>query len=140
MAYTTQTDIEVLIPPDKLLELADDDNDGDVDAGILNPIIADVDGLIDGFCQAKYTVPFITVPAIIKSISKDLTCFRLYQRKVLVETPEAVLSLQKNAMKLLEKIASGELALGVTVPDTGVIRTNKTSDDRTFPKSVLDQY
>ena len=142
MPYCTQTDIETVIPLNEIIQMTNDTPGGTtVDESILTGIIAVADGIIDGYLQARYsTLPLSPVPVIIKEISKELSAYKLYQRRV-SELPESVRDMYKNSMRLLEKISSGQISLGITtVVDTSKIVSNKTSEDRMFNQSLLDQY
>jgi len=72
MAYCTQNDIELAISEDVLTQLTDDENAGSVDSDIVAAAIATADSEIDGYCAVKYTVPFTTVPAIVKALSLEI--------------------------------------------------------------------
>lgn len=141
MPYCNQTDIEALVPQTRLIELTNDDPEGtSVDTDILEAVQSGADGIIDGYLASRYEVPLSTVPVMIRELSKDITAYKLYQRRTL-EIPETISALYKNAIKLLQDISTGVVSLGVSsVPDNSKIRVNKTSDDRLFNKSTLDQY
>ncbi|NIA28040.1 MAG: DUF1320 domain-containing protein, partial [Desulfobulbaceae bacterium] len=57
------------MPSTESIQLSDDDADGVADAAVVAEAIASADGDIHGYCQKRYTVPFATVPEIIKNIS-----------------------------------------------------------------------
>lgn len=141
MPYCTQTDIEALVPTQRLVELTNDEADGTtVDEDVLLSVQEGADGIIDGYLASRYEVPLTTVPVMIREISKDLTAYKLFQRRAL-EIPETVNALYRNSIKLLQDISTGVVSIGVSsVTDNSKVRINKTADDRLFNKNVLDQF
>ena len=85
--YSTLTDIKKLIPEDTVIQLTDDENTGAVVESRVTEAIAQADAEIDSYCGGKYSVPFTTVPDIVKKISVDIAIYNLYSRKV-EEIPE----------------------------------------------------
>lgn len=135
--YSTLDDIKKQIPAETIIQLTDDDQVGitvemivaalagttdplqDADltaaaesaAGYITEAIASADSEIDGYCSVKYSVPFATVPAIIKKVSADLAIYNLYARRV--ETmPEVRADSRKNSIALLKDISRGLVKLG----------------------------
>ena len=142
MAYSTLTDIKKLIPEGSIIQLTDDENLGAVNQARVDEAIAQADAEIDSYCGSKYTVPFTTVPDIVKKISVDIAIYNLYSRRV-EEIPETRADRYKNAIRQLEGIAKGLISIGesITPPaETGGPEANKTDDDRTFTKDNLGNY
>ncbi|MCL4492330.1 MAG: DUF1320 domain-containing protein [Nitrospirae bacterium] len=142
MPYCTLDDLKKAIPESSIIQLTDDAGLGVVDQAKVDDAIAYADQLIDGYLRGRYTLPLSTVPGLIKTLSVDLAIFHLYGRKSDDEFPDAVMARYKNAIKLLEQIQKGLISLGIETSTTGTgsYKTNKTSDDRTFNKDVLDTY
>jgi phage gp36-like protein len=80
MAYCTQTDIGKLIPEQELAELTAESS-STPDSNLVTEAIAMADTEIYSYLGVKYTVPFVTVPARIKSISEDSVIYYLYTRR-----------------------------------------------------------
>ena len=57
----------------------------------------------------RYTLPFLDTPGLIRKISVDLAVFCLYSRKG--EPPETRTVQYEEALRLLDKIGSGEVKL-----------------------------
>src|SRR3990167_2072302 len=142
MPYSTLTDMKKLIPETAIIQLTDDENTGSSDLARVDEAIAQSDAEIDSYCGGRYTVPFTTVPDIVKKISVDIAIYNLYSRRV-EEIPETRAERYKNAMRQLEGIASGKITIGepdADVPESGGVKTNTTADDRIFTKDKLSGF
>ena len=80
MAYCTQDDIEKLLPEDTVDQLTDDEGTGAQVAARVSEAIAQADAEIDAWCGSRYSIPFTTVPDIIKKCSVDIAIYNLYSR------------------------------------------------------------
>lgn len=142
MAYSLLADILKLFPEEVVIQLTDDEGLGVVNQTRIDEAIAGADAEIDSYCGSRYTVPFTTVPDIVKKISVDIAIYNLYSRRV-EEISETRADRYKNAIRQLEGIAKGTISIGesVTPPaETGGAETNKTEEDRTFTKDNLEGY
>ncbi|MEW5745278.1 MAG: DUF1320 domain-containing protein [Nitrospirota bacterium] len=143
MPYSTLDDLKKPLPEKNIIELTDDDGLGVVDQTKVDEAIAYADQLIDGYLRGRYSLPLSTVPGLIKQLSVDLAIFHLYGRRFEMELPEGIMARYKNAIKLLEQIQKGLISLGIESASTGsqgIYKSNKTSDDRTFSKDILDTF
>lgn len=139
--YATQTDLQNRLETRHLVELADDDGDGQPDPAVLDACIADADSLIDSCLRARYTIPFSPVPPLLRKLSADLAIASLFARRREAASPTHEQRAQ-TARDLLRALASGEIQLA----DTGSLATNvlpqSTTLDRsrTFDSETLDPY
>ena len=137
--YCALSDILKQIPEEVILQLTDDANMGVVNQEVVDEAIANAGAVIDGYCSARYTIPFATVPAIIKPIAVDLAVYNLYARRV--ETmPDVREANQKNAIKLLSDISRGTIRLGAEAATAGVQPQQSpmvTSATRIFTRNKL---
>jgi phage gp36-like protein len=119
--YCTFTDIERKISRTMMAQLTNDTANATIgDAVVLDSILTDVDTLIDSKCGILYTVPFTTVPDLIKDIATDLACFKAMQRRpVNMEIPKAWTEINKDAMQQLQDIGEGK----VNLPTTATLAT-----------------
>ena len=137
--YCALADILKQIPEEVILQLTDDANMGVVNQEVVDEAIANAGAVIDGYCSARYTIPFATVPAIIKPIAVDLAVYNLYARRV--ETmPDVREANQKNAIKLLSDISKGAIRLGaeaVTAATSTQQSPQVTSNGRLFSRDKM---
>lgn len=113
--YLTLDLLKEGIDEDKLIQLTDDDGLGVVNQGRIDAAIATAQGEVDGYLQERYTIPLNPVPALILGACRDITIYNLYSRKM-EELPETRQKRYDNAVKLLTKLATGVISLGVATP------------------------
>lgn len=110
MAYCVLEDIRQIILDAELLQLTDDARSGVINEPRVGQAIASADAEIDGYCAARYTVPFSPVPPIIKKCSVDIAVYNLYARKTM-SIPEARQVRYDNAVRILKDISAGKISL-----------------------------
>lgn len=129
MPYCTYTDIQKQLD-DVLIE----DLTGQ-DTSMITQAILDADAEIDGYLSAKYTVPLASVSPLIKKLSVDIAIYNLYSRRV--QPPEHRITRYQNAVKILVRIKSGEITIGVSASgDAATVY----SCDRVFTRSTLRDW
>ena len=130
MAYSEYTDLIESCPEATLIQLTDDAGIGTVDAGKVTRAIADADALIDSFCNATYSVPFETVPNIVRSWSVVIAIYKLYGRRK--GAPKTRMGEYDTVMTLMQKVQTGSISIEGASLATGIIQTNLDEEDRTF--------
>ena len=70
--------------------------------------IEDANGLIDGYLAARYPLPLVTVPAVLKRIARDLVRYGLD-----IAPSEVVSKRRDEAVKFLMSLSKGEVTLGM---------------------------
>lgn len=108
MAYCAQDDIEKLIPEQELAELTAESGDTP-DSDVVTEAIAKADAEIDSYLGVKYTVPFSSAPARVKSLSEDIAIYYLYARRSVA--PELRQKNYDNAISFLRDVAAGRAVL-----------------------------
>ena len=141
--YSTLDDLLKIVSEQTLIELTDERLSEEIDDSIVQSAIEDADTIIDGYLGGRYTLPLGSVPKLIKKISVDIVIYTLYSRRLITDMPESITIRYKNATKLLEKIQTGKIMLGIEtthIPEGGKYVSNKTSEDRIFNKDLLDRF
>jgi phage gp36-like protein len=110
MAYCNLEDIRQVILDAELIQLTDDARSGIINESRVGQAIASADAEIDGYCAARYTVPFSPIPPIIKKCSVDIAVYNLHARKAM-SIPEARQVRYDNAVRILKDIASATVSL-----------------------------
>lgn len=91
-------------------------------SGVVTALILKADTKIDSLAGQVYTVPFTTVPDIIKNISIDLSCYYALQRRPInVPMPKEWQDAYDKAMQTLEDISN----MLVRMPDTATIASKE---------------
>jgi len=120
-----------------LKQLTDEDAQAVIKDTVLDPIIAHVDDIINGFCQAKYTVPFVTTPAIVKDIAQKLVFAELHDRGE-GEIPDKVADDEKYVRRLLGQINTGTLKLEAPIGAAVDVSSMLSTKPRRFNKQTLE--
>ncbi len=124
-----------------LIECTDDEGTGQVDADKVNQAIEDATSEINGYCMARYEVPFNPVPPFIKKLAADIAIYNLFSRRGYDEdsADRSILDRYKNAVRVLENIAKGVITLGQPQPppETGVVIV---SDERKFSRKKMEGF
>lgn len=112
MAYATQTDVENAAGgAAKLIELADWDADGSVDAAVLTDAIAAADEWINSYAQRRYDVPFATTPDIVRRFAAQEAVYRLrLGRNALTDADQVR---HEELREWLDNLARGIVSVGV---------------------------
>jgi len=139
MAYCTLENITNTVPEQTIINLTDDAAVGVIDPVKVDTAIADAEAEVDSYCATRYQVPFAVVPPIVRKITTDIAIYNLYSR--CAETvPEIRETRYKSAIKLLENIAKGIVALGelpapAAAPQSSVT-LEVTSNPRLFTRDT----
>jgi len=139
MAYCVLEDIRQVILDAELIQLTDDARSGVINESRVGQAIASADAEIDGYCAARYEVPFSPAPAIIKKCSIDIAVYNLHARKAM-SIPEARQVRYDNAVRILKDIASGTVSLGedMAAGEGGV--DYSAPDERIFTLDKLKDF
>lgn len=111
MPYVTTQQLVDRFGVDELIQIT---NHTDPSATTVNETrvanaVADIDALVNASLAARYALPLTTVPLVLLNIAADLVRARLYGDRI----PNHIGEREKAALKLLDKIAGGTLALGL---------------------------
>lgn len=143
--FKTKIDLRVLIQllNDEVRPEAEIDINNPEDPVVVNfnQAASDAQSEIDPYLRGRYTLPFATVPNLIISLSDDITKYNIYKRRNALT--EDITNIYKASIKSLEKIEAGKMDLGVANEPQSLsneIKTNKTANDRIFPKSMWDKF
>lgn len=111
MPYTTAQQLTDRFGLDELIQITNptDPTATAVNAVKLDGAVADIDALIDAKLQARYTLPMLLVPLVLSNVACDLVRARLYDDRI----PERLAERERAALKLLDQMASGQMALGL---------------------------
>lgn len=150
--YCTLIDIKKLLPEEIIIQLTDDENlqpaaidpanpDHAAIIGRIDEAIATADSEIDGYCGSKYTVPFNSIPRIVKGLSIEISTYYLYKRRTV---PEEIEKAYDKAISKLKDISRGLLSLGIDPPPpaatTGGAEANKSVSDRIFTRQSMKGF
>lgn len=140
MPYSLKANLLTEISKDELIGLTDDENAGIINEVRVTAAIAKADGIIDSYCGQVETVPFTTVPDVIKQHSITIAIYFLYSRRSVA--PEIRKENYKDAISHLKDISNGKASLPPITEDdvSGEPQTSRTEDDKTFTKDKMGNY
>ncbi len=138
-AYCLQADIEGEISAPDLIALTDDQSTGSLDTTVLNQIIANASGEIDGKVSNIYSTPFSPIPTAVKSMAITIACYRLLRRRLTPDEKNLFYQDYKDAQDFLNKVNIGEAHIDLTQERdfTQVAMTGRSSIYGAFGTSAL---
>jgi phage gp36-like protein len=102
--------------------------------------LADADAVCNMYLQAKYTLPLLSVPVVLRSIAADIALYSLYGNREASKVEERY----KMAIKQLEQISKGQLSLGLDPANVPSVTTGGgaayRAADRVFTPDTLAGY
>ena len=118
MAYCTRQDLVARIGEPLLVELSDLEREGVSNEARIAAAIADATAEIDSYARARYDVPLSPVPEVVRALAVDLVVYRLLAARGFdkASADEAVVDKHKAAVAWLQRLASGQVTLGVERP------------------------
>lgn len=98
---------------DEVIRMTDTDGSGRIDRQLLVSALGDAQAIADAHLAGRYALPLAVVPPIVKLAEADLARARLYPRGA----PDGIEGAAKSALRMLERIQGGQMALGVAAID-----------------------
>jgi len=145
--YITLADVQQAIGLRKLSQLSNDDpalaGAGNPDAAVVGAAIEAAQQMVDGYLRARHLLPLQPVPTIIRELTLNLACYRLYARRMESVVPETIKDRRDHAIKVLGHIQSGKVTLGDSasgqaMPEAGAIRLK--APPRQFGEDTLSEW
>ncbi|MBB4287744.1 DUF1320 domain-containing protein [Roseospira goensis] len=109
MPYATSTDLIATHGQDWLDRVADRDGDGAADAAVVQAALDEAAGQIDAYLGARYALPLVTVPDILRRAAVDLAARLLCTHPA--DLTEDITARAARADALLRDLSSGRAAL-----------------------------
>lgn len=113
MPYATQTNMVDRFGESEVIQLTDRSNIGEIEAAVLLNALASAEQEINAYLDARYALPLVNVPIIVRDFTCDIARYRLCGAEV-VETEE-IRNRYKDAIKFFELVAKGTISLGLDV-------------------------
>ena len=107
MPYCTLQDLIDRFGEEELLQLADRDRDGVIDAAVVDLALADADAEIDGYLRERYTLPLDPAPPPLTLAACRIARYQLYA----VEPTDKVEADYQRALAWLRDVARGLIRL-----------------------------
>ncbi|EAA8605612.1 DUF1320 domain-containing protein [Salmonella enterica] len=121
MTYATAADLDERYGAELITRLSDKDNTGERQQATIDGALSDADVLIDSHLDGRYTLPLTVVPRLLQIIALKIARYNLEET---CATDRAIAD-YKDATKLLEKVGSGDISIGLSQddkrPDGGLV-------------------
>lgn len=116
--YIDINDLKQYYQEDDLVRLSRPDGSSEttINETLVNTIIEQAEGMIDGYMRVRYKLPFNPVPQVIKRMTRFLTYFFLMERKFSVNEP--LHRTYTNVIQSLKDLQSGKFVLDTDPSDT----------------------
>ena len=135
MSYCTQTNMIAEVGEDELIQLTDRNNNGVIDVSILAKALTNADAKINSYLTA-YLLPLVSIPANFELIACDIARYYLFKDAV----PNAVKDRYDNAVKYLEQVGRGTIALSVGITGISTAINQSIILNTTAPAFGIDAY
>ena len=139
MPYNDLAKLTARFGEDLLLQLADRDGSGAVDAGVVDGAIADTDAVIDGYLAGRYKLPLASTPPMLADLAAAITIYKLHT----YSPDDKIAEDYKDAMRALREIASGTIRLpaeGVEPEGTGASGVRVTDRERPMTEDNMKGF
>lgn len=113
MTYAVKADMQAEFGDTDLAQLTDRVNGQVTDDAVLNGALVRADEEIDSYLAQRYTLPFASAPARLRSIAMDMARYYLSDARA----PQIVQDRYKAAVAWLKDVAAGKAVVGVDVAD-----------------------
>lgn len=131
MSYITAADFEKRFGETELADLTASND--------FAACAADATNLINGYMAARYTLPLVSVPDMVKAWAADITRYRLWDE----HAPEEVRRRYEDALAQLKLLSTGSIALPPGADGAAAAQPLKFggySADRVFTADTLRGY
>lgn len=122
MSYATLEDLIERAGETEIRQIADRDNDGEIDAGVIQGALEHADNLVNGYVATKYSLPFAVVPDLVRTWAIDIARHRLHHEG----PPEWVITDYDNAIAALKDVAKGAITLPIASGETPATSSGTT--------------
>ena len=114
MSYATPDDMIARYPNRDLVQLTNEDPSlTTINSAVLQNSLDDASAEIDGYIEARFTLPLTQVPASLNLLTCEIAMYKLQALRPLHDMEDAR-KRYDDAIRKLEKIARGELTLGLS--------------------------
>lgn len=107
MTYASLADLIDRAGQTEILEVADRDDDGTPDAGVVEAALIHAGNIVDGYVATKYQVPLTVVPDLVRTWTVSISRYHLHR----YGAPDYVAQDYKDAITALKDVAAGRITL-----------------------------
>lgn len=140
MTYAVKQNLIDRFGQTELAQLTDRVDGTTIDDAVVNRALEDADGIINGYIQARYTLPLSSLPPRIVTVACDIARYQLFEDAV----TEIVRQRYEDAIAWLKGVSAGKVSLGLdaagaeTETESGTV--DYEANDRVFNRDTLAEY
>ncbi len=143
MAYAAQSDLLLCVTQAQLVQLTDDANTKQVDAGTVSGVLDEASAVVDSYCRTRYITP-LQPSTDATRITRDIAVYLLYSRRP-QKMSDTVRQRYDDAIALLKDVSVGRASLdqpaGVPTPQvTGGGPVLPRCNDQRFTECNLEGF
>ena len=143
MAYIEQADLLTRMTETELVQTTNDAGGDTVDTDVLDGILSEVDAIVDAHVGVRYSAPVESPSQFLKNQCLSIVVFKLMNRRGMA--PEHVERNYDDAMKILDKIAKGQIEFADTaLKQPASLRTTKDTvtgrEESVFDRKKLEDF
>ena len=112
MSYAQVSDITGRYPSRDLIELTDPDAQA-VNEAVITQALMDASSEIDGYLESRFSLPITSPPVVLILLCCDIAMYRMQSLRPLRDIEDAR-KRYEDVIRKLEKVAKGELTLGLS--------------------------
>lgn len=133
MSYASLADLIERAGEEEVLQVADRDNDGVADPGVIEAALIHADNIANGFLAVRYTLPLTTVPDLLRTWCVSIARYQLHRDGA----PDYVVRDHKDAQAALRDLVRGTVDLPITVDEPTPAPSDVGRVTITGPESVF---
>jgi phage gp36-like protein len=144
VSYATAQDVINRYPNRDLVQLTNEDPTATtINTAPITQALADASAEIDGYIEGRFALPLTDPPAVLNRLATDIAMYRLQSLRPLHDLEDAR-QRYEDAIAMLEKVATGELTLGLSAdneePPLAEGVESVEGPDRVFTRRKLRGY
>lgn len=121
--YASRDDMLAQFGEAELIQLTDRQNNGAISDAVLQRALQEASAEIDTWLASRYRLPLTTPVRILTVYACDMARYRLCGSGALIT--DDIRDRYRDATRFLEKVASGQISLGLTTTDQPVATGNQ---------------
>lgn len=138
MAYCTQAEIERFLSVQGVINMADHDEDGVIESGVVDDAIAEATGEIDLHCRGRYSAAGLATSAIVNNWAVTIAASALCELRGNTVPDSLVRKVTRILEKLLPDVQAGKLNLpGLAFANDSRPAMSNLTVDRRYGRSKV---
>ena len=131
MTYAALQDLQNRAGESEMAQTSDRDNNGEIDAAVVEAALIHADNVINGYVTHLYTIPLTPVPDLVRTWAVSIARYHLHYQGA----PDYVEKDHKEALAALKDVARGMISL--PVPSGDLVAQTQGGHQASHPEEVF---